>query len=73
MTKMSKKISDNEKKGCFGKVKHKTKLAAEYVFDEMRGRHSGILSIYKCAFCNFYHIGHDVKHELNNIKNKSCK
>lgn len=65
---MADEISDLEKKGCFGKQQHKTKLAAEYVFDRMNTKHSSILVIYKCKFCNYWHIGHDVKHELVNRK-----
>ena len=47
------------KKMCLGKIKHGSILAAEYVKDKMRGRETHLLKIYKCKFCNGFHIGHD--------------
>ncbi len=64
------KIDTIEKKGCFGKDKYKSKLAAEYVFDNFKGRANAILEIYKCTFCNNYHIGHNKKHELASKQNE---
>lgn len=64
-----KKRSDNtqrfalQKRGCFGKIQHKSMLSAEYVLSRMKSKKSGILGIYKCTFCDFYHIGHDNKKE----------
>lgn len=47
------------KHGCDGKVKHKTLLAAEYYLNSMPP--NKYLTIYKCEFCNCYHIGKDQK------------
>lgn len=54
-------------KSCLGKVQHKSFLAAEYILDRMNGKNSHLLEIYKCSFCEYYHIGH------NNPKNASTK
>lgn len=54
---LAKTTGHDIKKGCLGKVKHKSLLAAEYVLDEMRDR--AVMNIYKCRFCHHYHIGHD--------------
>jgi hypothetical protein len=54
-------------KSCMGKVPHKSMLAAEYIFDRMSGKNSHLLEIYKCSFCEYYHIGH------NKLKDGSAK
>lgn len=47
------------KKMCCGKIKHKSRLAAEYIFNQMNGKDSHLLEIYPCPFCKFHHIGHN--------------
>jgi len=61
-------ISIKEKNGCFGKDKHKSKLAADFIFDnfnEVRSKKmskkTSILEVYKCEFCGYWHIGHNLK------------
>lgn len=49
------------KKMCFGKIKHKSWLAAEYILSQMKGKDSHLLEIYPCPFCEFHHIGHNRK------------
>lgn len=61
------------KKGCFGKIPHKSMLAADFILSKMNGRDSHKLEIYKCKFCSWYHIGHNnktvdrSKNEKNNL------
>jgi hypothetical protein len=63
---MSKKLSAEDielrKKACYGKTKHKSWLAAEYILD--RHKNDPHLHIYKCPYCKFLHLGHS-KFELN--------
>lgn len=47
------------KVSCYGKVQHKSRLAAEYILDRMNGKRSHLLEIYECKFCKFFHIGHN--------------
>lgn len=69
-----KKRSDNtqrfalEKRGCFGKIQHKSRLAAEFILSRMRGRDSATLEVYKCKYCTYFHIGHNRKKETPVIK-----
>lgn len=51
------------KRTCYGKIKHKSWLAAEYIFNQMRGKDSHLLEIYSCPFCKKYHIGHNKQKE----------
>lgn len=57
-------------KMCLGKDKHKSLLSAQYVFDNFTTyRHkTSTLTIYKCPFCKDYHIGNDIKNDLNKVK-----
>lgn len=55
------------KKSCLGKIQHRSRLSAEYVFLRMNGKDSHLLEIYQCVFCKFYHIGH------NKIKDENSK
>lgn len=43
-------------KACWGKTKHKSMLAAEYVLDQHRNEPH--LCIYRCPYCKFLHLGH---------------
>lgn len=54
---MSKKSWRQEfrKKSCDGKVKHKSMLSAEFILNQMKPDPK--LNIYKCIFCQSYHIG----------------
>lgn len=61
-------ISVKEKNGCFGKEKHKSRLAAEWYLDnwnEVRSKkmskRTAILEIYECEFCGAWHIGHNLQ------------
>jgi hypothetical protein len=56
------------KSACYGKLKHRSMLAAQYILDRMSGRKSHLLEIYKCSFCNAFHIGHN---RLLEVKNKT--
>ena len=75
ITKDKNVINFLRKKMCLGKDKLKSLLSAQYIFDSFKShRHkTATLTIYKCPFCKFYHIGNDIKHELAEkqvIKNK---
>lgn len=59
------RILNKRKKACLGKIKHKYLTSAQYVFDRMDEKN---LSIYKCEFCGFYHIGKD-PYFYDNLKN----
>lgn len=54
-----KPISYREKNSCLGKVKHKTMLSAQTDLNSLlkiaKKEHS--LTIYKCDFCKYLHIG----------------
>lgn len=54
-----KRLTRAEKKGCMGKTKHKTVLAASAHLTELikfaKKDHS--LHFYKCDFCGSYHCG----------------
>lgn len=65
--KMSAKM---EKNGCFGKVKHRSRLAAEWAMESFNGNRSAILEVYECEFCGCYHVGHNKKHELAKFNKK---
>ena len=55
----AKQISEKERKMCLGKRQHKSLLSAEHVLSLPRGtKKNENLEIYKCEFCEFYHIGH---------------
>lgn len=41
---------------CFGKTKHRTKLAADYVILSRP-----LMEVYRCKYCNHYHVGHPPK------------
>ncbi len=45
------------KKGCFGKIAHKTITAAQYYLDKYTA--SAHFIIYRCKYCKWYHLGHD--------------
>lgn len=58
-----KQLSEEElaeaKKGCDGKVKHKSMLSAnEYLYNSKEN-----LEIYECRFCGNYHLGHPKRKE----------
>jgi hypothetical protein len=53
-----------EKAMCLGKDKHKSKLAAEYIVDNFKGRNDPTVEIYRCSFCDGWHVGHNPKHYL---------
>lgn len=59
--KMSIKEKEIMAKTCLGKVKHKSRLAAEYYLDHIHKRGKYNLEIYNCPFCKFFHIGHNKK------------
>jgi len=61
MTKPSRKNLELAKKACFGKIGHGSMLAAQFILDKMGGKDGALLGIYKCQFCDKYHIGHDWK------------
>lgn len=72
---MSKPINNElrleiEKRACLGKDKHKSELAADYVANNFKGRNNPTVEVYKCAFCGFWHIGHNKKHELAKFNKK---
>lgn len=58
------------KSSCSGKIKHGSMLAAQYILDNMitRDKKSHLLEVYKCRFCNKYHIGHNNSEEINTKK-----
>lgn len=56
------------KRTCYGKIKHKSRLAADYVLSQMSGKDCHLLEIYKCPFCKFFHIGHNKQKDLENDK-----
>jgi rubrerythrin len=57
---------ERAKSACYGKIQHRSMLAAQYILDRMNGRKSHLLEIYKCPFCNTFHIGHNRLLEVNN-------
>lgn len=52
---------ESMKKACFGKIQHKSMLAAQYYLDNLGHRDKANLNIYKCPYCHFYHLGHNKK------------
>jgi len=61
MSRKPKTISFEEKKGCLGKVQHKSELAAknQLDFDIKDGvDNPNKYHYYKCKFCGFFHLGH---------------
>ena len=54
-----KKVFGGRERACLGKVKHKSMLAANYVFDRMRGKGCHQLEVYPCPYCKFFHIGNN--------------
>lgn len=44
-----------ERKMCEGKVRHATWYAARQARDRL---HDYMLTVYRCAFCGYYHVGH---------------
>lgn len=50
------KITNKMKQSCLGKIGHRSRLGAEYVLSTMKPEPD--LSVYKCEFCELYHIGH---------------
>lgn len=67
---MNKKERTNfRKKSCDGKIKHESYLAAEYYLYNISSR-SEEVEIYKCIFCNKFHLGHTTKSPL---KHKTVK
>ena len=56
---MTKNELNNFKNKCAGKLPYATISIAEFALDNMTNVGVGeILEIYKCTFCNKYHIGH---------------
>jgi hypothetical protein len=62
-TKSAKAKQALAKSMCYGKIKHKSMLAAQYTLDQMNGKDSHLLEIYPCPFCQGFHIGHNRKKE----------
>jgi rubrerythrin len=42
---------------CNAKLKHRSKAQARKVAKRMGNLHTGRLSVYKCPWCGFYHVG----------------
>jgi hypothetical protein len=60
------------KRACYGKIQHKSMLAAEHILNRMNGKNSHLLEIYKCPFCKFFHIGHNsLKEENSKIRKEN--
>lgn len=53
-------------KRCAGKIKHKTKLGAEYALSVNVNNKNA--NIYKCKDCGFFHIGTPAKNKSKKIK-----
>lgn len=47
------------RKMCLGKIKHKSRLAAQYYIDHIPHRDKSTLNMYDCPFCKGIHIGHN--------------
>ena len=47
------------KSSCDGKLKHRSKLAAEYYLNNISHRQED-LEVYFCIFCSNYHLGHRI-------------
>ena len=58
-----------QSKSCDGKVRHKSRTAAEYVLSGMKlsNDKNRPLEIYYCTFCKNYHIGHGPKPKTNKL------
>lgn len=54
---------------CFGKIKHKSFLSAEYTLSQLKGKESHLLEIYNCPFCKTFHIGHNRKKGQDELEN----
>jgi len=54
-----KRITFAEKKGCLGKTKHKSILAAQNHLEDLRqfSKTPQNLNYYKCHFCDGWHCG----------------
>lgn len=65
----NKKDLDTYKNKCAGKIAHTTLSSAEYILSRMKLKPNEIMEIYKCKFCDNYHIGHKVgtKHNFRKI------
>lgn len=50
---------ERAKSACYGKIQHRSMLAAQYILDRMNGKRSHLLEIYKCPYCKSFHIGHN--------------
>ena len=66
---MSKKINiEKLKKGCLGKIQHKSYLAATYYLETMHKKTNNTkdpLVVYQCKYCKFYHLGHNKLENAN--------
>ncbi len=56
-----KKITNGEKTGCLGKIKHNSELAAKHHLDQLRsiGKTPQTLCMYKCLYCSGWHCGNN--------------
>lgn len=54
------------RKSCDGKIAHDSKLSAQYYLDELTSNRNA--EIYKCKFCEKYHIGKAKKKKLKTPK-----
>jgi len=53
-----------ESKMCLGKDKHNSRLAAEFIVDNFNGRNDPTVEVYRCSFCDGWHVGHNSRHYL---------
>jgi len=56
-----KKITVAERRGCLGKIKHNSELAAQQHLDSLRpfSKTPQNLNYYKCQFCYGWHCGNN--------------
>lgn len=61
--KMMGKPRDKIRAACKGKIKHRTYFGAAHARDLLLLKHGGEkVNIYKCVYCDFYHLGRDYKY-----------
>jgi hypothetical protein len=69
------RISENADRirSCKNKVKHASETEAENAAHELAQRRDETYDFYKCRHCEFWHIGHFIAYNENQLHSKSIK
>ncbi len=57
-------------KSCFDKKSYESLLEAEHTIDEIQKREKVSLRIYKCTYCENWHLTSQVKHKSKKRRKK---